>query len=123
MSNIKNPKRAVGGSAAERGMDFQARVSAIVMAHLVAERPIGWLDGILHDTPVELDAETGGPGDDIRFITVDGQRVELQVKRGLQRGDDLWGALLSLAEGISAGHVDAGILAVCPNSCHRHCKN
>lgn len=116
MLSVKKPKRAVGGSAAERGMDFQGRVSAIVMAHLVAERPIGWLEGVLHDTPSELDAETGGPGDDIRFLTISGKRVELQAKRGLHRGDDLWDALLSLAEGISAGLIDAGVLAVCPNS-------
>lgn len=116
MPNIRESNRAVGGSAAERGMDFQGRVSAIVMAHLLAERPIGWLEGMLRDTPLELDAETGGPGDDIRFVTTEGQRVELQAKRGLQRGDDLWEALLSLAEGISEGLIDAGILAVCPNS-------
>lgn len=116
MLSVKKPKRAVGGSAAERGMDFQGRVSAICMAHLVAERPIGWLEGILRDTPSELDAETGGPGDDIRFLTMSGKRVELQAKRGLHRGDDLWDALLSLAEGISAGLIDAGVLAVCPNS-------
>lgn len=106
----------VGGSAAERGLDFQARVSAIVMAHVVVERPMGWLEGVLDDTPLELEAETGGPGDDVRFLTSGGKRVELQAKRGLQRGEDLWGALLSLATGISMQLIDAGILAVCPNS-------
>lgn len=116
MPSVKKPKSAVGGSAAERGLDFQARVSAIVMAHLVAERPMGWLEGVLDDTPVELDAETGGPGDDVRFLSSGGKRVELQAKRGLQRGNDLWEALLSLADGVGAGHIDAGILAVCPNS-------
>ena len=83
MPSVKKPKRAVGGSAAERGLDFQARVSAIVMAHLAAERPMGWLDGVLNDMPVEVDAETGGPGDDVRFLTSGGKRVELQAKRGL----------------------------------------
>lgn len=116
MPGVKKQKSAVGGSAAERGLDFQARVSAIVMVHLVAERPMGWLEGVLDDTPVELDAETGGPGDDVRFLTSGGKRVELQAKRGLQRGNDLWEALLSLADGVGAGQIDAGILAVCPNS-------
>lgn len=116
MPSVKKPKRVVGGSAAERGLDFQARVSAIVMAHLVAERPLGWLKGVLDDTPLELDAETGGPGDDVRFLASGGKRVELQAKRGLQRGNDLWEALLSLAEGVGAGCIDAGVLAVCPNS-------
>jgi hypothetical protein len=116
MPGIKKQKRVVGGSAAERGLDFQARVSAVVMAHLIAERPIGWLNGVLKDLPVELDAETGGPGDDVRFVTGEGKRIELQAKRGLQRGGDLWEALLALAEGLSADHIHAGVLAVCPNS-------
>lgn len=49
MENKKVTKRLTGGSAAERGLDFQARVSAIVMVHLLAERPIGWLEGELDD--------------------------------------------------------------------------
>ncbi|WP_417220419.1 NACHT domain-containing protein [Achromobacter spanius] len=116
ISKRKTEKRMTGGSAAERGLDFQARVSAIVMAHLLIERSIGWLEGVLDDTPLELHAETGGPGDDIRFSVKDGKRVELQAKRGLQRGDDLWDALLDLSRGISDGTIDAGVLAVCPNS-------
>lgn len=116
MRSEKAVKSTAGGSAAERGLDFQARASAIVMAHLLAERPIGWLEGILDETPFELDAETGGPGDDIRFVTKGGKRVELQVKRGLQSGKDLWEALLALSVGISVGKIDAGVLAVCPDS-------
>lgn len=116
MSNEKTAKRMTGGSAAERGLDFQARVSAIVMAHLLTERPIGWLDGVLDDTPLELHAETGGPGDDVRFSVKDGKLVELQAKRGLQRGDHLWEALIELSKGISDDTIAAGVLAVCPNS-------
>ncbi|MUI15812.1 NTPase [Massilia dura] len=116
MGSDKSAKRMTGGSAAERGLDFQARVSAIVMANLLTERPIGWLEGVLDDTPLELHAETGGPGDDVRFSTKGGRHVELQAKRGLQRGDDLWCALTDLSKGISDGTIDAGILAVCPNS-------
>lgn len=92
MSIEKTAKRTAGGSAAERGLDFQARISAIVMAHLLAERPIGWLEGVLDDTPLELDAETGGPGDDICFVARDGKRVELQAKRGLHVTDRHIGA-------------------------------
>lgn len=114
--STEKQKRSVGGSAAERGLDFQARVSAIVMANLLVERAMGWLGDILNDTPLELDAETGGPGDDIRFVVKGGKHVEVQVKRGLQRGDDLWDALLSLAKGITQGQINAGVLAVCPNS-------
>jgi len=83
MPIVNGKKNVVGGSAAERGLDFQANVSAIVMAHLLAERPLGWLDGIVDDSPVKLDAETGGPGDDISIVTEAGLLVEVQVKRGL----------------------------------------
>ncbi|WP_429216536.1 NACHT domain-containing protein [Aeromonas veronii] len=116
MSIGKTSKRMTGGSAAERGLDFQARVSAIVMAHLLAEQPLGWLEGVLDDSPLELNAETGGPGDDICFLVKNRKRVELQAKRGLQRGNDLWDALIELSRGIFDGTIDAGILAVCPNS-------
>jgi hypothetical protein len=116
MPVVKKQKRAVGGSAAERGLDFQARVSAVVMAHLLVERPIGWLKDVLEDVPVELAAETGGPGDDVGFLTREGKRIEVQAKRGLQRSVHLWEALLALAQGLSANHIDAGTLVVCPNS-------
>lgn len=109
-------KRAAGGSAAERGFDFQARVTAIVSAHILAERSMGWLEGVLEDIPLELEAETGGSGDDVRFVSVGARRVELQAKRGLQRGSHLWDSLISLAQGISNRDIDAGILAICPNS-------
>lgn len=116
MGGKKTTKPSVGGSAAEGGMDFQARVNAIVMAHLLSERQVRWLEGVLDDTPLVLEAETGGPGDDIRIVTKGGKLVEVQAKRGLQRGGDLWDALLSLSHGICAGSIDAGVLAVCPNS-------
>lgn len=116
IANDKIAKRMTGGSAAERGLDFQARVSAIVMAHLLAERPVAWLDGVLDDTPLELRAETGGPGDDVGFSTKGGKQVELQAKRGLQRGENLWDALIALPKGISDGTIDAGVLAVSPDS-------
>ncbi|MDO9178706.1 MAG: hypothetical protein Q7U16_10415 [Agitococcus sp.] len=116
MSGCDTSKRVVGGSAAERGLDFQARVSAIVMAHLLAERPLGWLTGMLMDRPYQIDAETGGVGDDIGFICDSGQIVEVQVKRGLRVGIDLWDALMALADGVSTKQITAGVLAVCPNS-------
>ena len=39
-----------------------------------------------------VDAETGGPGDDIALKTNTGKSLEVQVKRGLKRGNDLWDA-------------------------------
>lgn len=116
MSEPEASKRMVGGSSAERGLDFQARVSAIVMANMLTERSMGWLSGVLKDQPQRIDAETGGPGDDIRFVCDDGQIVEVQAKRGLKLGQDLWDALLALAMGVGSGRIAAGLLAVCPNS-------
>ncbi len=116
MAKTEKGKRLVGGSAAERGLGFQARVSAIVMANLLAERPVGWLEGVLADIPKCLDAETGGPGDDIAFVCTNDQIVEVQAKRGLATGQSLWDALLALANGVAKGRIQAGVLAVCPNS-------
>ena len=107
MSKEKTSKRMAGGSAAERGLDFQARASAIVMAHLLVEQPLGWLEGILDDTPRELHAETGGPGDDISFSVEGGEVIEIQAKRGLQRGNHLWDSLMSLSRVSGwARHID-----------------
>ena len=94
MTEVDGEKRNVGGSNAVRGIEFQARTSAIVMAHVLCEHSIGWLEGILDDKPIEIDAETGGPGDDVRFLTAGGARIELQAKQGLERGKFLWRALL-----------------------------
>ncbi|ECP1818442.1 TPA: hypothetical protein MX372_004705 [Enterobacter roggenkampii] len=63
-----------------------------------------------------VDAETGGPGDDIALKTNTGKSLEVQVKRGLKRGNDLWDALSALAKGIQDGRIACGILVVCPNS-------
>ncbi|WP_419245977.1 NACHT domain-containing protein [Serratia sp. NFX21] len=45
-----------------------------------------------------------------------GKLVEVQVKRGLKRGTNLWDALCALAKGIRDNSIACGILVVCPNS-------
>jgi hypothetical protein len=112
----QNKKSAVGGSAAERGLDFQARVIAITMIYLLSERKIIWLSDILNDVPCLVDAETGGPGDDISLLTKNGKTVEIQVKRGLRSGADLWDALNALVQAIHKEEINSGVLVVCPNS-------
>lgn len=116
MSKLGEGRRNVGGSTAERGLDFQARVSAIVMAHMLIEKPLNWFANVLPDNPKELHAETGGPGDDICFVCEEGKLVEVQVKSGLSVGEDLWAALVALAKGIHTERIVAGVLVVCPNS-------
>lgn len=105
-------KNYAGGSAAAGGMNLQARVSAVAAAHVLARFRLGWLRGKVVDVPVEISAETNGPGDDIRLRLEEGSVVEVQVKKGLSRGADLWSALISLAQGVHSKTVDYGLLII-----------
>ena len=60
-------------------------------------RPLRWLNKLVDDTPVAVDAETGGPGDDSRLVLKEAQIVEVQVKGGLRAGTKLWNSLLARA--------------------------
>ncbi len=111
----KKPFRA-GGAATAGGMNFQASVTAIACSHLLADRPLNWLPGLVADTPDRIEAETGGSGDDIGIVLQGGDTVEVQVKKGLSKGNKLWWTLESLARGIASGSCDYGVLVVCPNS-------
>ena len=97
-------------------MNFQAAVTAICFVRMVRGSALGWLDELTQDIPVAVSAETGGPGDDIRVELDDGKIIEIQVKRGLKKGNDLWQAVTSLAQGLTDGKIDFGVLTVCPNS-------
>ncbi|WP_419245989.1 hypothetical protein [Serratia sp. NFX21] len=66
-------KSAAGGSAAERGLDYQARVAAIALTHILLEQKVSWIDDVFNGVPVLVDAETGGPGDDISLATNTGK--------------------------------------------------
>ena len=114
--NTKRNNRGAGGPATASGMNFQAAVTAIAGVHLIKGSPLGWLDGLVNDTPVAVWAETGGPGDDIKLELHDESTVEVQVKRGLQTGDRLWTPLISLAHAIDAGKVSYGVLVVSPDT-------
>lgn len=113
---VKKEKSAVGGSAAERGMNFHARVIAFTLTYMLSEQKLGWLNESLDDTPSQIYVETGGPGDDIAIRTTSGQILEIQVKLGLQNGKYLWKALAALVEGIYNNKITGGVLIVCPNS-------
>ena len=69
---------------------------------------VRWLKGLVADTPSEIWFETGGPGDDLRFVIESDLVVEAQVKKGLTRGDDLWEALELLARGIGQNSIQYG---------------
>lgn len=109
-------KKPGGGTAAAGGTNFQAALTAIAAAHLLAGKPLGWLEGIVDDIPVGIWAESEGPGDDLRLELADGRVAEVQAKKGLQRGAVLWEALDALAVAVSSGRLDFGVLAVAPDS-------
>jgi hypothetical protein len=96
-------------------MNFQAALTSICAAHLLRGTPVGWLAGVVDDTPTAIWAETNGPGDDIRLETGDGL-VEVQAKKGLSRGKHLWDSLLALAQAVHSGVISYGVLAVAPDS-------
>src|ERR1700752_115686 len=104
---ISERKKLSGGSAGAGGFDFQAEGFALVSAKLLAQEDLNWVDVGGDRIPVAVWMETGTGGDDIRILLSGDVIVELQAKRGLDRGRDLWESLTSLAKAIetnSGGH-------------------
>lgn len=112
----KQKSNVSGGSAAAGGMNFQANLTAIVSVQMLTGAPLHWLDGLTDDRPISVDAETGGPGDDIAIECENGARIEVQAKKGMRRGKTFNEAFDALVSGIGSGRIDFGILAVCPSS-------
>lgn len=115
-SSGEQSKKTGGGAAFGGGANFQASLTAIVGAHILRGTPLGWLDGVCDDRPTAVWAESEGPGDDLRIELVDGSSIEVQGKKGLARGDNLWTPLLALAKAIHHGELSYGILAVASDS-------
>jgi len=97
-------------------MNFQAAVSAIAYVYMARGQRLSWLEKMTEDVPVAVDAETGGAGDDIRLLLKSGETVEVQVKKGLRSGNELWDSLTGLASANKAGLIDYGVLIVSPTS-------
>lgn len=112
----KKPRRNAGGAAAGGGLNFQAAVTAIALIYMLRAQPIRWLENLVHDLIVGVEAETGAGGDDIRLVLAGGETIEVQVKKGLRATDELWSALLAIADAIDKGSEVFGLLAVCPDS-------
>lgn len=113
---MDSEKKSSGGSAAAGGMNFQAAVTAIAMVDAIAGRRLRWLDAVHADVPAIVRSETGGAGDDIALLLTNGKNVEVQVKKGLTRGDRLWDSVMKLARGLANDAQLAGVLVVCPRS-------
>jgi hypothetical protein len=115
-STQESAKKSGGGAATGGGINFQAIVTAICGVHILRGASLGWLDGVANDRPLAVWAESDGAGDDIRLELEGGHSVEIQVKKGLQRGSTLWAHLEALAIAISKNIISFGILAVAPDS-------
>ena len=91
-----------GGSATGGGVDFQAATTACLVVAIASGDSLNWLEGI-DDRPVAVDAETQIGGGDIGLTLRGGQRVDIQVKRGLRADARLWSALKDIAQAIHDG--------------------
>jgi len=111
-----SPDRRGGGTGNAGGTDLHASAMVVAAVHLLRGTRIGWLDRVADDVPVAVRAETGGPGDDIGLELEDGGIVEIQVKKRLRQGPELWAALEALVDGVALGRIDHGVLAVAPDS-------
>ncbi|MCA8119033.1 hypothetical protein LGN07_09920 [Burkholderia cepacia] len=82
-SNSDSDRRAGGGGAATgAGMQFQARVGALVGAYMLAEQPIDMRFDVGASSAEWVRFETEAPVDDILVATSDGGFVAIQVKTG-----------------------------------------
>lgn len=109
-------KKSGGGTAPGGGVNFQANATAIVAVHILRGVQMGWLDGVTHDLPVAVWAESGLEGDDIRVELANGKTLEIQAKKGLSRSNKLWEPLEAMASAIASQQLDYGLLAVSSDS-------
>ncbi len=76
----------MSGSGGDGGYDYQADAGfAYVATHVLCGQPLSWFEDF-DDTPLAVSSETGGPGDDLAIETQSGFSIEVQSKRGLERG-------------------------------------
>src|ERR1051326_3542992 len=111
-SKLRQDKRKnlSGGSAGEGGFDFQAEASALVEAKMLAKQSLNWVDAPGDRIPEVIAAETGTGGDDLRVTLTDGYVVDVQSKKGLQRGTSLWQSLVDLAKAVERDSNVYGVL-------------
>jgi hypothetical protein len=108
--NLEKRKNQFGGSAGGGGYDYQAEAYALVAAKILAAEALNWLETGCDRVPVSVRVETGRGGDDLRITLHSSAKIELQTKRGLKQGDDLWHALLALAQVVSTAPAIYGVL-------------
>lgn len=105
------PRGNQGGPGATGGLNVQAALTAVALAAGAAGRPLQWWTS-RPLVPVEVWAETHGPGDDIRLRFEDGRTAEIQVKKTTRQHEAVWTVVLKLARALHDGQIDFGLLAV-----------
>jgi len=108
--NSTNRSNRFGGSAGGGGYDYQAEAYALVAAKILSEESINWVETGCDRVPISIQMETGTGGDDLRITLRSGATIELQAKRGLQRGEHLWHALIALAHAVQGDDQTHGVL-------------
>jgi len=111
-SKLRQDKRKnlAGGSAGEGGFDFQAEAAALVEAKMLAKQSLNWVDAPGDRIPELIAAETGTGGDDLRVTLTSGYVVDVQSKKGLQRGIELWQSMVDLANAVESTTNVYGVL-------------
>ena len=112
----RRKRQPSGGASTGGGMNFQAAVTAITYIHIARGCPLMWLNGIVDDVPTAVEVETAGAGDDLRLLLKDTSVVEVQAKKGLHAGANLWNTLNKLARAVTTDTSKFGVLAVSPSS-------
>jgi hypothetical protein len=103
-------KNQSGGSAMSGGADYQAEAYALVSAKIMAEETLNWAQAGWDRIPIFVRMETGSGGDDLLISLRNGNMVEVQAKKGLQRGQELWDALMALAHAVHKKANTYGVL-------------
>ncbi len=89
----------MSGSGGASGYEYQACAIAYVYIHMLTARRLGWLPSH-NDVPVEVRAETIGPGEDIQIRLKDDVVVEVQAKINAQSSDEFWKSMEKLITGL-----------------------
>lgn len=100
----------MSGSGGGGGYEYQARATAYVGTHILAQEPLYWIEHSTPDIPISVEEETNGPGDDLKITLKDDTVIELQAKHGLKKGKEFWKAILKLAHGLAEKSSLYGIL-------------
>jgi tetratricopeptide (TPR) repeat protein len=109
-------QNVAGGSAGAGGYSYQAEASAAVAAKMLAGESLNWAATGCRRIPVAILSETGTGGDDLRIDLESGAVVEVQAKKGVQKGEKLWAALADLALAVESSPNVYGVLLTDTNA-------